>query len=329
MADQPAGDRVRGRYRLVAEFKHAAYLVQHRRRHNEVAVQRWFQLRVIRGVALRQVQAGARHRQRVFEQTTGEYVKAIARRRQALQRGGVFVEQGHNQTAQRFVGNVVGRQLLQLREHRRRILARCLDQPSGVETVCPVGVGHETDVMQLDELRAVALVLAVAGAELVELAGLPLALAGDEPRTVGPGHERSGPEIVAEPAGEERFAVTGRTARLFRQQGEKVSQLTGSQVGEVHDDRFGACHPDKIPDVGPVCCKKKSSFVDDLRTPSPPGNVCEWDRFLVPPAFLPAGMPALPRTAGIPAGKNAGGTSNPSLLPTPLAVWLRNRHDER
>ena len=62
-------------------------------------------------------------------------------------------------------------------EHRRRVVARMLDELQGIEAIGAVGVVDGTEGVHLGQLRSIAFVFAVDGAELVELADLPFALA--------------------------------------------------------------------------------------------------------------------------------------------------------
>ena len=112
----------------------------------------------------------------MFQQAAGEGVELADRRRQPLQRLGVPVEQPQHQPAQRLVGDARFRQAAQLGEHLVAVVARVLDKLGGVEAVGAVVLGHVADGDDVD-LRAVALVLAVGAAELVEAALVPLRLA--------------------------------------------------------------------------------------------------------------------------------------------------------
>jgi hypothetical protein len=163
----------------------------------------------------------------------GEWVKLAHRRGPGLERGRVPVEESEHQPPQWLVGDVRLRQALQLRPHRLDVVPGVLDKGRGVETVGAVVVMDGADVMDVN-LRAVALVLAVVGAELVERALAPVELAGLEPRAIGPDHERDRSASVAETAGVIRLVFARRAPGAFRQQGEEVAGLTRRQLAQPH-----------------------------------------------------------------------------------------------
>jgi hypothetical protein len=176
---------------------------------DQVAVQRRPQVRVVGRVAVGQVQTQPGDRQGVLQQPAGKRVELVQGGGQPLEGVGVPVQERQDQPAQRHVGDVRLGQAAQLRPHRRHVVARVLDQGGRVEALGPVLLVDRPDVLQVD-LGPVALVLAVDGAELVEVSDVPVALAGLEPAAVGPDHERDGATQVAEAAGVEGFALARR-----------------------------------------------------------------------------------------------------------------------
>ena len=180
----------------------------------------------------------------MLQQAAGEGVEAIARGRQALQRDGVLVEQREDQPPQRFVSDLRSRQRFQLGEHRFGIVARAFDELGGVEAVGEVGVGGRTDGDEVRDLRAVAFVFTVNGAELEEPTGVPVVLAGGEVRAVAPDHKSDGAVRVAETAGVIGLALACDAAILLGQEREEVGELAGDEVAETGLDGLGFGHDD-------------------------------------------------------------------------------------
>jgi hypothetical protein len=231
--EQPARHgRLRGHH-VLTQLGDPADVVQDRPGHDQVAVERRLQLGVVGGVPVHQVQAQAGHRQRVLEQAAGERVELPDRGGQALQCRRVPVEQGQHQAAERLVRDVRLGQPLQLDPHCLDVVARVLDERRRVEAVGAVVLGRRSDVVGVD-LRPVALALAVVGAELVERALAPVALAGLEPRTVRPDHQRDRPLAVAEPTRVIGLAVPRGPPRPLGQQREEVARLTRRQLAQPH-----------------------------------------------------------------------------------------------
>src|SRR5579875_805897 len=118
----------------------------------------------------------------------------------------------------------------QLRKHHRSIIARMLDEQKRIETISAIVIGDGADSVQFHQLRAIALVLAVDGAELIELADLPVTFARLIPRAILPDHESDAAAGIAETTSEVGLALAGRAARFLGQQREKVRVLAGSQL---------------------------------------------------------------------------------------------------
>src|SRR6185437_4115739 len=186
----------------------------------------------------------------MFEQSSGKWVEAIARGRQTLERLAVAIEQRQHQATQRFVGNVRRRQRLQLGEHRRGVVARMLDELQRIETVRVVGVVDGTNGLHFGQLGAVAFVFAVDGAQLVELADLPIALAFFVARAVLPDHEGGAAASIAETAGVVGFALARRALGLLGQECEKVGLLAGGQFTKWNRRWFGSAHVLEITENG-------------------------------------------------------------------------------
>ena len=81
------------------------------------------------------------------------------------------------------------------------------DQLRRIEAVRLIGVGGRANGVEVNQLRTVALVFAIDGSQLVELADLPLVFAFGEPRAVGPNHKGDGAATIAEAAGVIGFAL--------------------------------------------------------------------------------------------------------------------------
>ena len=174
----------------------------------------------------------------MFEQAAAVGVGAVARRGQAQQLLRVPVEQVEDEGAVRLVGDVRLGQGPQFAEQERRLLGRHLDKVGGVEAVGRVALLDGAQVHQLD-LRAVALVFGVDGAQLVELAGTPLVLGLRVPAVVAPGHERDGAPGVGEAAVEIGPALARRAARCGRGGSRRSPPAGRGEVGQRHQFAFG------------------------------------------------------------------------------------------
>src|SRR5262249_9184252 len=137
------------------------------------------------------------------------------------------------------------------------VVARVFDEIPRVEAFGLVRFLNRTNHLDFD-LRAVALVLAVNGPNLVELARLPLLLARVVKRPVGPGHVGHGALGVAESTRVEGLAVARRTLVLFREQREKISQRAGGRFAQSNRLWFSPRHR-PFPDCDYECPPNTSS----------------------------------------------------------------------
>ena len=77
VAEEPAGHGRLRRHCIFAEFQHPAAVVQNGPGHDQVAVQRRLQLRVVSRIFLHQPEARLCHRERVLQQTAVEGVEFV------------------------------------------------------------------------------------------------------------------------------------------------------------------------------------------------------------------------------------------------------------
>ena len=233
MANQLAGGSVLRPVRLCVQLRQLPNVVQHGPGDDERLAQRRLHVGIVCPVLVRQMRRELRHRQDMLQIAAPVGVMVSHGGRDRFDLLGMLGEDLRHQLPQRRVVDLRLHQVGQFGEHLVGVESAAGIEGARIEPVRPVFVRRGSHPVEVD-LRTV-LALAVAAAELEELARLPSLLAVGEEGGVSPDHGGDDSIGVAEAAPVVGLAVSRGRLLARGQEREAVPLLARFEFREAED----------------------------------------------------------------------------------------------
>src|SRR5258708_32662823 len=151
------------------------------------------------------------------------------------------LQKGYDQAAQRFVGDLRRRNLLEFSQHQVGIKSAMGGKFARIKSILLIFLHGEPQVLNV-QLSPITLAFLIGSAHFVSSALLPFLFTGLIPGTVRPDHASCHPLGIAKPAGEKWFAVSRCPAAAFGEKRKEISELTRGQFADFAQSWFVACH---------------------------------------------------------------------------------------